>query len=182
MIGAEICFRIFAVRAEGFKTGETSDDSISTANDNGLLVWFSGTVRDFRLLEPLSGRKRVPLTLAQILHTILSVLNMLRHSSQSFRFRVLPSPHLSQNSHNVNRHGTPAFHDGIGTLVLMNKADELDRTMILEVRPPSILDSAVMKEFARHGRSEPWYQMEGRYCIGDKGQANLLQAQVSLPL
>ena len=68
----------------------------------------------------------------------------------------------------------------MGSLALVNKNNEMDRAMIVEVRPPHIVDGAVMREFAREGRREGWWHLPGTYCVGEQGQANLLQAQVCL--
>ena len=98
---------------------------------------------------------------------------MLRYSSQMFTFHLIPSS--SPSPYPSNQH---ALWDGIGTLALVNKANEVDRAMIIEVRPPSICSSAVFREFAKSSRSEGWWHLPSQYCVGDAGQANLLQAQV----
>ena len=99
---------------------------------------------------------------------------MLRYSSQSFTFHMIPTsspaPYNTSNAH--------ALWDGFGTLALVNKSSETDRAMIIEVRPPSICDGSVMRDFARTGRSEGWWHLPAQFCVGDSGQANLLQAQV----
>ena len=99
---------------------------------------------------------------------------MLRYSSQSFTFHLIPSstsaPYTSQGH---------ALYDGIGTLALVNKLNEHERAMIIEVRPPSVVDGAAMREFAKNGRADGWWHLPAQYCVGEAGQANILQAQVS---
>lgn len=76
----------------------------------------------------------------------------------------------------------PYLWEGFGTLVLVSKTDVTDRAMVIEVRPPDVLDAGVMRELAK-GRRE-WWHLPTELCAGDVGQANLLQAQVrsaSLP-
>jgi len=68
--------------------------------------------------------------------------------------------------------------DGFGTLVLTNKDDSSDRAMIVEVRPIGVVHGSVLREFAREGRGEGWWHVPAECCVGDVGQANLLQAQV----
>ncbi|WRT70220.1 uncharacterized protein IL334_007215 [Kwoniella shivajii] len=158
--------QIFALPAEGFDTLEFFDESISQAEDFGLLSWITGT----------------------LLQTAVSTSHMLRYSSHSFTFHLIPSPrppHL-QNSASFPLHDSsstlrakPHFlWEGFGTMVLVNKSNDIDRTMVLEIRPPSVLDSGVIKEFARGKNGESWWGFYGDTCIGDIGQANLLQAQV----
>lgn len=64
-------------------------------------------------------------------------------------------------------------------MVLANKNDETDRSMLIEVRPPRVLDSNTIKEFAKSRGREGWCPYDKGMWIGDIGQANLLQAQVS---
>lgn len=64
-------------------------------------------------------------------------------------------------------------------MVLVNKNDETDRSMLIEVRPPSVLDSNTINEFAKSREREGWWPYDKGMWIGDIGQANLLQAQVS---
>lgn len=64
-------------------------------------------------------------------------------------------------------------------MVLVNKNDETDRSMLIEVRPPRVLDSNTIKEFAKSRGREGWWPYDKGMWIGDIGQANLLQAQVS---
>ncbi|ORX40581.1 hypothetical protein BD324DRAFT_647505 [Kockovaella imperatae] len=147
--------QIFALVAEGYDTLEFHDDAVHNAEDFGLLSWLTGSV----------------------LQTATSALHMLRFSSQHFSFHLIPTPRPP-----YARNGTPhALWEGYGTLALVNKANELDRAMVLEVRPPSVVDYGVMKEFSRDGRAggqAGWYHVAPQYCVGDAGQANLLQAQV----
>lgn len=112
---------------------------------------------------------------------------MLRFSSQPFTFHVLPSPRPPHTAFSpflrdpvgpsASASTGPCLWEGFGTLALVSKADETDRAMILQVRRPDVLDSAVIREFAK-GRRE-WWHLHGELCLGDVGQANLLQAQVS---
>lgn len=51
--------------------------------------------------------------------------------------------------------------------------------MLIEVRPPSVLDSNTIKEFAKSRGREGWWPYDKGMWIGDIGQANLLQVQVS---
>lgn len=104
---------------------------------------------------------------------------MLRYSSSPFTFHLIPSsppPH-----HNLDPNDPKSNHvlwDGFGSLALVNKANDVDRALVIEVRPPSIVDSHVMREFAKDGRREGWWHLPGQYSVGEIGQANLLQAQV----
>ena len=109
---------------------------------------------------------------------------MLRYSSQAFTFHLLPGakpPGTSAASFNHHKETptdqTHALWEGFGTLALVNKGQGTDRAMILEVRPPEVVDGNVLREFAK-GRRE-WWHLPGELCVGDAGQANLLQAQVS---
>ncbi|WVW86162.1 hypothetical protein I302_108203 [Kwoniella bestiolae CBS 10118] len=158
--------QIFALPAEGFDTLEFFDESINKAEDFGLLSWVTGT----------------------LLQTAVSTLHMLRYSSSTFTFHLIPSPrppHLQHSSSSLHVHDSPSsrgkFHflwEGFGTMVLVNKNNDIDRAMILEIRPPSVVDSSVMKEFARGMSGEGWWGFYGDTCVGEVGQANLLQAQV----
>jgi hypothetical protein len=42
-----------------------------------------------------------------------------------------------------------------------------------------VVDDRVMKEFGKRSRDEGWWAVPGEMSVGDAGQANLLQAQVS---
>ncbi|WVR00179.1 hypothetical protein IAU59_007321 [Kwoniella sp. CBS 9459] len=159
--------QIFALPAEGFDTLEFFDEALPHAEDLGLLSWITGT----------------------LLQTAVSTLHMLRYSSQTFSFHLIPSPrppHLQQSSSsllydspNVHQTGRPHYlWDGFGTMVLVNKNNDVDRAMVLEIRPPSVVDSSVMKEFAKGKGGEGRWAFYGETCVGDVGQANLLQAQV----
>ena len=101
---------------------------------------------------------------------------MLRYSSQRFAFHLIPTPRPSH----VSSSAPHSLWDGFGTLALVNKSNDIDRALIVEVRPPGIVDYGVMKEFARDCRVGPegWYHVDGSFCVGEIGQANLLQAQV----
>ncbi|WVQ84617.1 hypothetical protein IAT38_006772 [Cryptococcus sp. DSM 104549] len=161
--------QIFALDAPGYDTLEFFDQSARESEDNGILSWLNGT----------------------ILQTAVSALHMLRGSSSSFTFHITPPPrppHLppptspSRNQHTTGGSGPQYLWEGIGTMVLVNKNFSADRSMIIEIRPPSVLDSGVIKEFARsRARStggEGWWAFHKDACVGDVGQANLLQAQV----
>ena len=63
-------------------------------------------------------------------------------------------------------------------MVLVNKDDPTDRTMIIEVRPPDVVDERVLREFTKRSRGEGLWALPAETCVGDVGQANLLQAQV----
>jgi hypothetical protein len=63
-------------------------------------------------------------------------------------------------------------------MVLVNKDDPSDRAMIIEIRPPDVVDERVLREFSRRGRGDGWWHLPSETCIGEAGQANLLQAQV----
>nr|XP_019010336.1 uncharacterized protein I206_04804 [Kwoniella pini CBS 10737]OCF49117.1 hypothetical protein I206_04804 [Kwoniella pini CBS 10737] len=155
--------QIFALPAEGFDTLDFFDDNISQAEDLGLLSWVTGT----------------------ILQTAVSTLHMLRYSSSTFTFHLIPSP---EPPHFTSTYEAPSFArtlskahflwEGFGTMVLVNKSNDMDRAMIVEIRPPSVIDSSVMKEFARGKNGESWWGFYSETCVGDVGQANLLQAQV----
>jgi hypothetical protein len=45
------------------------------------------------------------------------------------------------------------------------------------VRPPDVVDGGVLREFAKSRRE--WWALPSEMSVGDVGQANLLQAQVS---
>lgn len=114
---------------------------------------------------------------------------MLRHSASSFSFHLIPSPappYLPPRPHvgSTNSRGrsrTPkdlhALYEGCGTLVSVHKESPGDRTLIIEVRPPSAVTGAVMREFAKPRRE--WWMLPSEVYTGDAGQANLLQSQVS---
>ncbi|WWC91712.1 uncharacterized protein L201_006658 [Kwoniella dendrophila CBS 6074] len=158
--------QIFALPADGFDTLEFFDDSINQAEDLGLLSWITGT----------------------LLQTAVSALHMLRYTSSTFTFHLIPSPrppHLQQPQPPHLMSEPPSsgskshfLWEGFGTMVLVNKVNDTDRAMILEVRPPSVVDSSVMKEFAKGKNGEGWWGSYSDTCIGEVGQANLLQAQV----
>ena len=120
----------------------------------------------------------------QILQTAISALHMLRYSSTTFSFHVIPSPrpaatHAPQNR--INDSPT-CLWDGFGTTVLVNRSNEMDRAMILSIRPPSIVTGNVLREFSRDGRAagrDGWRHLAREFAEGDIGHANLLQAQVS---
>lgn len=116
-----------------------------------------------------------------------STLHMLRYSSSNFHFHIIPSPRpplptplLDDEKPNEPYAGPLCLWEGFGTMVLVNKDDETDRAMIIEIRPPDVVDDRVLKEFARRSRHEGWWHLPGETCIGEAGQANLLQAQVRL--
>ena len=92
---------------------------------------------------------------------------MLRHSAQTFTFHVIPGPA-----------GPHALSEGFGTMALVNRTNDVDRAMLIEIRPPNVVGTAVMREFARD-RRDAWWHVPAECCVGDMGQANLLQAQVS---
>ncbi|OCF38116.1 hypothetical protein I316_00340 [Kwoniella heveanensis BCC8398] len=159
--------QIFALPAEGFDTLEFYDEALPHAEDLGLLSWITGT----------------------LLQTAVSTLHMLRYSSQTFTFHLIPSPrppHLPHSSSSLSYDSPDGSHgprphylwEGFGTMVLVNKNNDVDRAMVLEIRPPSVVDSSVVKEFARGKGGEGWWAFYGETCVGDVGQANLLQAQV----
>lgn len=112
--------------------------------------------------------------------TAVSALHMLRYSSKPFTFHLIPSS--SPSSQSSTTQGSPqiphALWDAFGTLALVNKTAPTDRAMIVEIRPPSICDGNVLREFAKSGRTEGWWHLPGHLCVGETGQANLLQAQV----
>jgi hypothetical protein len=90
----------------------------------------------------------------------------------------MASPLLDDGKPNEPYLGENWLWEGFGTMVLVNKDDSTDRTMIIEVRPPDIVDERVMREFAKRSRGEGWWALPAETCVGDVGQANLLQAQV----
>ncbi|WVR07660.1 hypothetical protein IAU60_004702 [Kwoniella sp. DSM 27419] len=160
--------QIFALPADGYDTLEFYDEDLNVSEDHGLLSWITGT----------------------LLQTVMSTLNMLRYTSRSFSFHLIPSPrppgsHLTstsqvQTTNGLHPRGSTENYlwEGMGTMVLVNKANHADRTMILEIRPPSIVNSGVIKAFARGSSVREWWPIHGDSCLGDVGQANLLQAQV----
>ena len=111
---------------------------------------------------------------------------MLRYSSSSFTFHLIPGPRpplpnplLDDEKPNETYSGPHALWEGFGTMVLVNKEESTDRATIIEIRPPDVVDERVLKEFARRGTGEGWWHLPGETCVGEAGQANLLQAQVS---
>ncbi|ODN94770.1 hypothetical protein L198_04914 [Cryptococcus wingfieldii CBS 7118] len=146
--------QIFALQAKGYDTLEFYDDSLDGAEDKGLLSWLSGS----------------------ILQTAVSTLHMLRYSSQNFTFHLIPS--IPPPSHHPPHNGKHFLWDGFGSMVLVNKADDTDRSMVIEIRPPSVVDAGVIKEFAKGRGGGEWWAMDREGVLGEVGQANLLQAQV----
>ena len=59
---------------------------------------------------------------------------------------------------------------------MLNDQSATDRSLVLAVRPPSIVSSKVLREFSRTRRE--WWSLPGELCLGGTGQANLLQQQV----
>lgn len=117
--------------------------------------------------------------LSQLLQTTVSILHMIRYSSQAFTFHLIPSPRPPRLPPSPTLGSTHFLWDGFGSMVLANKNDETDRSMLIEVRPPRVLDSNTIKEFAKSRGREGWWPYDKGMWIGDIGQANLLQAQVS---
>ncbi|EIW72088.1 hypothetical protein TREMEDRAFT_26434 [Tremella mesenterica DSM 1558] len=150
--------QIFALPAEGYETLEFFDEEANVADDHGLLSWLTNS----------------------LLATATSALHMTRFSSQSFSFHLIPAPYPPTPTSYVNERGTPkhCLWEGFGTLALVNRSQDSDRAMIIEIRPPSVVDSGVLNHFARQSRSEGWWHLPAELCVGDMGQANLLQAQV----
>ncbi|WVN90851.1 uncharacterized protein L203_106094 [Cryptococcus depauperatus CBS 7841] len=149
--------QIFALGADGYATLEFYDDNLGISEDNGLSSWLTGT----------------------IFPTVMSALHMVRYSSQNYAFKLITSPrppHLPPAP--AGRRSRHFFWDGFGTLVSVNTQTDTDRSMVVEVRPPSVLDSSVIKEFARSQGSDGWWAFDREVWVGDVGQANLLQAQV----
>ncbi|WVQ74284.1 hypothetical protein IAR50_003881 [Cryptococcus sp. DSM 104548] len=146
--------QIFALQAKGFDTLEFYDDSLEGAEDRGLLSWLSGS----------------------ILQTAVSTLHMLRYSSQVFTFHLIPS--VPPPTNHMPHSGKHFLWDGFGTMVLVNKADDTDRSMVIEIRPPSVVDAGVIKEFAKGRGGGEWWAMIREEVLSEVGQANLLQAQV----
>lgn len=68
--------------------------------------------------------------------------------------------------------------EGFGTMVLVNTHNEADRSMIIEVRPPDVVDDRVMREFSKGSKNGRWWFPPGYTFAGEMGRANLLQAQV----
>src|SRR6478736_1181207 len=116
----------------------------------------------------------------QLLQTATSALHALRFSSSSFSFHLLPSPRPPTASVGwKERPDSTSPHclwEGFGTLALVSKDDATDRAVILEVRPPEVVDGGVLREFAKSRRE--WWALPSEMSVGDVGQANLLQAQV----
>lgn len=110
---------------------------------------------------------------------------MLRHSYTPFSFHLIPSsppPHLQPRTHIPSAGGrrskskdSHALWEGFGTLVSVHKEDPSDRSLIIEIRPPSVVTGGVMREFARSRRE--WWMLPSEVYTGDVGQANLLQSQ-----
>jgi hypothetical protein len=90
----------------------------------------------------------------------------------------MSNPLLDDEKPNEPYSGKNWLWEGFGTMVLVNKDDATDRTMIIEVRPPDVVDERVMREFSKRSREEGWWALPAETCIGEVGQANLLQAQV----
>jgi hypothetical protein len=110
---------------------------------------------------------------------------MLRYSSSPFLFHVIPgsrppipSPLVIDEKPQEPYSGKNWLWEGFGTMVLVNKDDATDRTMIIEVRPPDVVDERCLREFAKRSRGEGWWALPPETSVGDVGQANLLQAQV----
>ncbi|KAK4684477.1 hypothetical protein P7C73_g5699, partial [Tremellales sp. Uapishka_1] len=142
--------QIFALPAEGYDTLEFFDEAAHDAEDYGLLSWLTGSV----------------------LQTAVSTLHMLRYSSSSFTFHLIPTPSPSPSPAEAN-----CLYEGFGTLVLVDRQNNLERSMVIEVRPPSLVDTATLREFGKTSRNDGWWHLPGEMCVGDVGQANLLQAQ-----
>lgn len=98
---------------------------------------------------------------------------MLQHASLDYSFHLIPS-----SSATGGGRGKACLFDGIGTMALVHKEEPTNRTLVLEVRPQSIVSDGSMREFASHGRREGWWHLPAEACVGEIGQANLLQAQV----
>ncbi|KAJ9104478.1 hypothetical protein QFC21_001974 [Naganishia friedmannii] len=162
------------MEANGFHTVRFHDEAAVRTEDAGLLGWFTGAV----------------------LKTAVSALHMLRYNAQDFGFHVLPASLAArvttgeQGHHHFERGGrsvdVPAeLPDGCGTLVLVNKRVAKDRAMVVIVRPPWLIGSAELKDFARAASNIfwelcqlDWRQGSPTYLETQEGQANLLQAQV----
>lgn len=95
-----------------------------------------------------------------MLKTAVSALHLLRYNARDFGFHVLPAslaPRVTtgeQGHHHFERGGrsidAPAeLPDGCGTLVLVNKQVVKDRAMVVLVRPPWLIGSAELKDFAK---------------------------------
>ena len=91
----------------------------------------------------------------------------------------MSAPLLDDEKPNEPYNGKNWLWEGFGTMVLVNKDDATDRTMIIEVRPPDVVDERVLREFSKRSREGGWWALPAETCIGEVGQANLLQAQVS---
>lgn len=83
----------------------------------------------------------------------------------------------------LGRHDDNAtcLREGFGTMVLVNGSQEMDRAMIINVRPPAVVTGNVLREFSRDGRAagwDSWRHLASELAEGDIDQANLLQAQV----
>lgn len=59
---------------------------------------------------------------------------------------------------------------------MLNDQSATDRSLVLNVRPPSIVSGKILREFSRTRRE--WWSLPGELCLGSTGQANLLQQQV----
>lgn len=133
----------------------------------------------------------------QLLQTATSILHMLRHAAAPLDFRLIPSPpppylqsplpvpgnksrgassrSRTADTDKNNSKAQYALWEGFGTLVCVHKNDSSDRIMVIEIRPPSVLTTAVLRELVRTRRD--WRSLSEYQ--GDIGQANLLQSQVS---
>ncbi|KAJ9111380.1 hypothetical protein QFC19_001148 [Naganishia cerealis] len=140
--------QLFAVGADGFHTVRFHDEAALRAEDAGLLGWFTGA---------------------------------------DFGFHVIPSslaPRVTtgeQGHHHFERGGRSVdapteMPDGCGTLVLVNKRVSNDRALVVIVRPPWLIGTAELKEFAKGALD--WRQGSPAYLETRDGQPNLLQAQV----
>ncbi|KIR81293.1 hypothetical protein I306_01526 [Cryptococcus gattii EJB2] len=90
-----------------------------------------------------------------------------------------PSPSTSIVFHSRHSFMTPA--DNLLDYLRLAKVPSWDRWPgrgKKSVRPPSVLDSNTINEFAKSRGREGWWPYDKGMWIGDIGQANLLQAQV----
>ncbi|OXG15964.1 hypothetical protein C361_05410 [Cryptococcus neoformans Tu259-1] len=165
--------QVFALSADGYDTLEFFDPTVHESEDNGLLSWLTGTVS---LLY--TRRSQDSYALSQLLKTAVSTLHMLRYSSQTFTFHLIPSPRPPPLPPIPTSRSKHFLWDGFGSMVLVNKNEGTDRSMLIEIRPPSVLDSSTIKEFAKTRGGEGWWPYDKETWIGDVGQANILQAQV----
>jgi hypothetical protein len=93
----------------------------------------------------------------------------------------MSTPLLEDEKPHEPYNGKNWLWEGFGTMVLVDKDDPTDRTMIIEVRPPDVVDERVLREFVKRSRGDGWWALPAETCVGDVGQANLLQAQVCSP-